>query len=595
VKNGFTDSLTAGGYRDIKLNVEVDGHVCEIQLHLKQFYSLKNEKGHDLYNKIRTFKIEGALDASDLIVGMPHEFLESLDCILEMEYASAKMKEPQVWKNPLPQKDFELVLQALLAERNRICNGQVHDADVQLKSVLAKYFLLYLYKPGVVEDQKDGFDLNHSIFTDAEFLDVLHDLAKAYADKGLFERSAGYYAVVLVKKQSLFGHKHPAYLSARRDYARLMKSADVPNYVLQEYLHATLESYKITLGVKSLETLRCQSDLAAVFNKRSEQLNVHLDILKTKMTVLGENSFHLEMANSYRYLADLYRGELKEPEKRIDNLKQCLAIEQQLLGERNVRTLCTRLDLIWESHQMYCSEADEMLELLKNVDERLFVDVVFRRIFFDMKNPKLAEYYLKDLQAAVKIVQDFVANKEDMTHFRRNFYKGKLMQWFSLLSIPVEFDEKVMVLLIASVLLFNSYVRVCNISSEGNSMITSMLDIIVGSCTDLKKFKQMAARNGEYAHLLKEIMRNLDPERINPAESNEQLGLVSVSPETMNLAKDSLFAIFDSCKYMFDPSLTREEMFIGFAARFATSIPADPSIWSDKAKPGVVTKENLRR
>ena len=47
-----------GGYRDIKMNVEVDGHVAEIQINIPEFLEAK-KKAHSLYEEVRT--IEGTV------------------------------------------------------------------------------------------------------------------------------------------------------------------------------------------------------------------------------------------------------------------------------------------------------------------------------------------------------------------------------------------------------------------------------------------------------------------------------------------------------------------------------------------------------
>lgn len=44
----------AGGYRDVMLNLRMpNGHIVEIQLHLKAILDVKNGPGHQLYEQIR--------------------------------------------------------------------------------------------------------------------------------------------------------------------------------------------------------------------------------------------------------------------------------------------------------------------------------------------------------------------------------------------------------------------------------------------------------------------------------------------------------------------------------------------------------------
>ncbi|MFT7520437.1 MAG: hypothetical protein ACI9MC_002583 [Kiritimatiellia bacterium] len=50
VKNNF--ELPKGGYRDYNFNVRIDGHVCELQVHLTAIIEAKKE-GHDDYEVVR--------------------------------------------------------------------------------------------------------------------------------------------------------------------------------------------------------------------------------------------------------------------------------------------------------------------------------------------------------------------------------------------------------------------------------------------------------------------------------------------------------------------------------------------------------------
>ncbi len=40
-----------GGYRDCKINVDIDGHICEIQVHLESLWNLKEESGYLHYKR----------------------------------------------------------------------------------------------------------------------------------------------------------------------------------------------------------------------------------------------------------------------------------------------------------------------------------------------------------------------------------------------------------------------------------------------------------------------------------------------------------------------------------------------------------------
>ena len=58
---GVKDRLSepaSGGYRDVMLNVEVEGHVCELQLHLAKLITIKS-KAHRVYQMQRSAGWEG--------------------------------------------------------------------------------------------------------------------------------------------------------------------------------------------------------------------------------------------------------------------------------------------------------------------------------------------------------------------------------------------------------------------------------------------------------------------------------------------------------------------------------------------------------
>ena len=48
----------SGGYRDVMLNMEVEGHVCELQLHLAKLITIKS-KAHRVYQLQRSAGWEG--------------------------------------------------------------------------------------------------------------------------------------------------------------------------------------------------------------------------------------------------------------------------------------------------------------------------------------------------------------------------------------------------------------------------------------------------------------------------------------------------------------------------------------------------------
>lgn len=65
VRNGFNSGWKPSGYRDVKVNIVVNGHLCEIQLHLGSFFKLKDGQ-HEVYEWARELKVSTEMDADHL-------------------------------------------------------------------------------------------------------------------------------------------------------------------------------------------------------------------------------------------------------------------------------------------------------------------------------------------------------------------------------------------------------------------------------------------------------------------------------------------------------------------------------------------------
>ena len=59
----------------MNMNVEFEGHICELQLQLRAFYELKKD-AHSVYNVVRSLGVEGELGAipETTKISRPHRF-----------------------------------------------------------------------------------------------------------------------------------------------------------------------------------------------------------------------------------------------------------------------------------------------------------------------------------------------------------------------------------------------------------------------------------------------------------------------------------------------------------------------------------------
>lgn len=66
VRNGFDSDWRPSGYRDVKVNPVVNGHLCEVQLQLKNFNALKAGQ-HVVYEWARDLRVTTEIEPEHLV------------------------------------------------------------------------------------------------------------------------------------------------------------------------------------------------------------------------------------------------------------------------------------------------------------------------------------------------------------------------------------------------------------------------------------------------------------------------------------------------------------------------------------------------
>lgn len=77
VSNGFNSDWTPSGYRDVKVNPIVNQHLCEIQLHLRNFHGLKSGQ-HVVYEWARELHVTTEINAEDLFKNVSGKITEEM-------------------------------------------------------------------------------------------------------------------------------------------------------------------------------------------------------------------------------------------------------------------------------------------------------------------------------------------------------------------------------------------------------------------------------------------------------------------------------------------------------------------------------------
>lgn len=75
--NGFNSDWMPSGYRDVKVNPVVNEHLCEIQLQLREFLTLKSGQ-HAVYEWARDLKVTTEMRAPDMFKNLSREVTEEM-------------------------------------------------------------------------------------------------------------------------------------------------------------------------------------------------------------------------------------------------------------------------------------------------------------------------------------------------------------------------------------------------------------------------------------------------------------------------------------------------------------------------------------
>lgn len=87
VRNGFLHNYRRGGYRDVKLFVNLRQHICEIQLHLSSFYDMKDDQ-HVVYEWSRRLNVTVEMKAENLFQNMGPDILQQMIKLARVDWHS---------------------------------------------------------------------------------------------------------------------------------------------------------------------------------------------------------------------------------------------------------------------------------------------------------------------------------------------------------------------------------------------------------------------------------------------------------------------------------------------------------------------------
>ncbi|CAM9235730.1 unnamed protein product [Ectocarpus sp. 12 AP-2014] len=341
VENGFNSDWMPSGYRDVKMNSVVNEHVCEIQLHLRDFFALKSGQ-HAVYEWARELNATTEMRGGDLFMSLSPDVTKEMMRLAGENWFGTGYCLP----------DLQLAAgQYDLAETSH--RQQLRDAeDFEWEC----------------EDQDSKESRRALLSTNtarARLAHVLMEQGKYGEAKALYMRS-------LAVEEQAYGPDHPNVAIHLNNLAELLRNQGT--YMGAEPLHVrSLAIREKTLGPDHpcvATDLNNWAGLLATRGKYQEAEPLHVRSLAIREKVYGPD--HPAVAASLNNLAALLRSQGKYEEAE-PLLERSQAIRGKALGRKHpdlARSLSNRAMLL--SDQGKHEEAESLYVRSLAIYERVF-------------------------------------------------------------------------------------------------------------------------------------------------------------------------------------------------------------------------------
>ncbi|CBJ26503.1 kinesin light chain-like protein [Ectocarpus siliculosus] len=301
VRNGFNSGWKPSGYRDVKVNTVVSGHLCEIQLQLGSFFKLKDGQ-HEVYEWARELKVSTEMDADHLFKMWSPGITEEMVRLAQQNWRRTRFYLPDLLA------DAAQYVQAEEGYKERLSRAEAARRGI--------------------EDQENQ-QWRQELLVEAS---AACDLGVVLAQQGKYEDADALFVHVLRDLGATAGTEHPNYASVLNNRAGLLgiqgkfEEAD-PMY---------LESIKIgerTLGPNhpSLAVrLNNRAGLLESQGKYTEAEQLYERCMAIEEEVLGPE--HPSLAATLNNLAEL-KQDICEQADPLN--KRALAIWEKSLGSEH--------------------------------------------------------------------------------------------------------------------------------------------------------------------------------------------------------------------------------------------------------------------
>ncbi|CAM9531494.1 unnamed protein product [Ectocarpus fasciculatus] len=330
VRNGFNSGWKPSGYRDVKVNTVVSGHLCEIQLHLRSFFELKDGQ-HEVYEWARELKVSTEMDADHLFKMWSPGITEEMIRLAQQDWRRTRFYLPD-----------------LLADAGQYVQAQEGYKERLIRAEAARQG---------IEDQESQ-QWRQELLVEAS---AACDLGVVLAQQGEYEDADALFVRVLRDLGATVGEEHPNYASVLNNRAGLLgiqgkyEEAD-PLYLKGiEIGERTLGPNHPSLAVR----LNNRAGLLESQGKYTEAEQLYERCMAIEEEALGPE--HPSLAATLNNLAALKKGKYTEAEQLCE---RCMAIEKEALGPEHPSLAATlnNLAALKKVRCDICVQADPLNE-----------------------------------------------------------------------------------------------------------------------------------------------------------------------------------------------------------------------------------------
>eukprot|EP00903_Cladosiphon_okamuranus_P017337 g15974.t1 len=381
VKNSFSSDWVPSGYRDVKVNPVVDGHLCEIQLQLSEFFTLKSDQ-HAVYEWARDLDVNSQVHAVDLFKNLSAKVTKEMICLARKNWHGTRVYLPEL---QLAAGQYNLAEEGLRQQLMQVndLNRRVEDNDSKerrkalllvnrarsrLGTVLAeqgKYAEADLQYLGVLKVAEKELGPDHP-----DVAAYLNNRAGLLRAQGKFAEAEPLYERCQTIKEKILGPGHPSLALTLNNRASLL--GKMGKYTEAGPLYERCQAIKEkVLGPEHPSlgtTLNNRALLLEMQGKFDEAESLYRRCLATNEKALGTD--HPTVATYLNNWAGLLRKQGKDDEAETLQLR-ALAIREKYLApdDPNLSTSLNDRAVMLENQGKY-AEAERLYERCQMIKEK---------------------------------------------------------------------------------------------------------------------------------------------------------------------------------------------------------------------------------